>query len=77
MEQVSFEYSMKNIPIPTNNAYMKQLIEKVESLNRRMRWKALLSIQKTKIFSTLTKNDQKALKGKTSPPMSCNQNAEE
>ena len=30
---------MKNIPVPTQNSYMKSMISKVESLIRRMRWK--------------------------------------
>ena len=35
-----FNYSMKNIPIPSKNAYLKRLIEKVENVIKRMRWKA-------------------------------------
>ena len=35
-----FEYSMKNIPIPSRNTYMKKLIEMTESVIKRMRWKA-------------------------------------
>ena len=31
---------MKNIPIPSKNAYLKRLIEKVENVIKRMRWKA-------------------------------------
>ena len=31
---------MKNIPIPPKNAYLKKLIEKVENVIKRMRWKA-------------------------------------
>lgn len=40
MEQIRFNYSMKNIPIPPRNSYLKSLIEKVESVIKRMRWKA-------------------------------------
>ena len=40
MEKVNFNYSLKNIPIPSNNLYLKTLIDKVSSLIRRMRWKA-------------------------------------
>ena len=40
MEQIRFNYSMKNIPIPPRNSYLKNLIEKVESVIKRMRWKA-------------------------------------
>ena len=31
---------MKNIPIPSQDAYLRNLIEKVESVIKRMRWKA-------------------------------------
>ena len=31
---------MKNIPISPKNAYLKKLFEKVESVIKRMRWKA-------------------------------------
>ena len=34
---------MKNIPIAEKSAYLKRIIEKIESVIRRMRWKALLS----------------------------------
>ena len=40
MEQIRFNYSMKNTPIPSRNAYLKKLIEKVESVIKRMKWKA-------------------------------------
>ena len=33
-------YSLKNIPIPSKRNYLKSLMEKVESLIKRMRWKA-------------------------------------
>ena len=39
-EQTRFKYSMKNIPIPPRNSYLKKLIEKTESVIKRMRWKA-------------------------------------
>ena len=39
-EVKNFGYSLKNIPIPSRKSYMKCLISKVESLIRKMRWKA-------------------------------------
>ena len=36
----SLDFSVKNIPIPSKSAYKKRLMEKVESLVRRMRQKA-------------------------------------
>ena len=40
MEQFNLGYSTKNIPIPEHREYLKSLIQKTESLLRRMRWKA-------------------------------------
>ena len=41
MDQRNFPYSMKNIPVPSKKLYWKILIDKVELLIKRMRWKAL------------------------------------
>ena len=41
MERFNISYSKKNIPIPTEKEYKIQLIAKVESFTKRMRWKAL------------------------------------
>ena len=41
LEAKNFSYSMKNIPVPTKTSYLKCLVEKVESLIIRMRWKAV------------------------------------
>ena len=40
MERINIDYSLKNIPIPSNQSFLKCMIEKIESLIRRMRWKA-------------------------------------
>ena len=40
MRQFRLDYSLKNIPLPTQDAYLKNLVEKVESVTKRMRWKA-------------------------------------
>ena len=37
---VTLGYSSKNIPLPSNEAFMKRMIEMVESVLKRMRWKA-------------------------------------
>ena len=37
--EADFGYSLKNIPIPSKGSYLKCLVEKVESLLVRMRWK--------------------------------------
>ena len=41
MERLYTDYSNKNIPIPTKEKYKIQLISKVESVLKRMRWKVL------------------------------------
>ena len=40
MNSQSFNYSLKNIPIPDNNSYKLLLIEKIESFVKRICWKA-------------------------------------
>ena len=41
MEKVNFGYTIKNIPIPLERTYLLQLMEKVEIVITRMRWKAI------------------------------------
>ena len=41
MEKVNFGYSVKNIPISFERTYLLQLIEKVEMVITRMRWKEI------------------------------------
>lgn len=40
MEPTRFDYSTKNIPLPSESDYKRKLVEKTEHLCRRMRWKA-------------------------------------
>ena len=40
MEKIQLKYSYKNIPIPSERTYKLQLVEKIEMLIKRMRWKA-------------------------------------
>ena len=40
MEKKKFDYSLKNIPLPDKRTYQLDLIEKIESVLKRMRWKA-------------------------------------
>ena len=39
MEKHRFDYSLKNIPVPGNTAYMKRLLHQVDAFIKRMRWK--------------------------------------
>ncbi|KAJ8024103.1 hypothetical protein HOLleu_36733 [Holothuria leucospilota] len=45
MKRICFNYSMKNIPLPTADAYKEILIEKIESVRKRMRWKAFFYLR--------------------------------
>ena len=40
MHRIRFNYSLKNIGLPSHHQYQLRLIEKVESVVQRMRWKA-------------------------------------
>ena len=51
MEKLSFGYSLKNIPIPSEQSYKLKLMEKTEMVIKRMRWKA--------IFSDIDDDDEK------------------
>ena len=42
MERFDMPYSKKNILLPSNKEYKKQLTLKVESFFKRLRWKALV-----------------------------------
>ena len=39
MKKVNFDYSLKNIPTPGNNEYLRILIDKTESFFQRLRWR--------------------------------------
>ena len=40
MEQVQYPYSMKNIPIPSKQDYMTQMIHSVEKFTKNIRWRS-------------------------------------
>ena len=42
MEKKTYNYSTKNISIPSERNYRLQLVEKIEILMKRMRWKAIM-----------------------------------
>ena len=48
MKRHSFDYSTKNIPIPSKKLYLSKLIEKTELLIKRMRWKVIFSGEERK-----------------------------
>ena len=54
MEIFTFEHSLKNIPIPSTTSYKLKLIEEIESVIKRMRWKANFFLREN-----LTQTEQK------------------
>ena len=61
MEKLKFNYSLKNIPIPPNESYKLKLVEKMELVVKRMRWKAhfFLEEQKKKNNNTERTNEER------------------
>ena len=45
MEKLDIDYLLKNIPIPPNESYLIKLVEKTESIVKRMRWRAHFFLQ--------------------------------
>ena len=64
--RMDIDYSLKNIPIPTEKEYKKSLIVRVEEVIKRMRWKAFFYLK-----GDNTKEETNArfgLKTKNCPP---------
>ena len=45
LKKKTFNFSMKNIPIPSENSYMKDLIYRTEDFLIRVRWRALFFLK--------------------------------
>ena len=67
MELYKLGYSKKNIPIPPQREYMKNLLEKTEVLIKRMRWKAYFYLNKDSLENT-KRDEHYRLKSRRSPP---------
>ena len=69
MERISFNYSLKNIPVPLPPSYKLRLIEKIESVIKRLRWKADFYLNKDdENKNTKTENETHRLKTRKCPP---------
>ena len=67
--RVNFNYSLKNIPILSANTYKKRLIEKVESITKRMRWKAFFfQTNSGDLKETQLKEETFGFKSRKCPP---------
>ena len=63
MEKLKFDYSMKNIPVTTERSYLLKLIEQIEMVIKRMRWKVIYCSMKGSI-----KTETYGLKSQKTPP---------
>lgn len=45
MENIDFNYSLKNTPAPSGSSYQLKLIDQNESVIKRMKWKAFLFLK--------------------------------
>ena len=48
MDKFNFGYSTKNIPIPNEKYYKSKLLEKIEAVVKRMRWKFIFAAENSK-----------------------------
>ena len=60
-------HSLKNIPIPPNGVYKKRLVEMVEEVIRRMRWKAFFFLRGEN-GETQVSEEKYGLKSRKCPP---------
>ena len=68
MERTSFNYSPKNIPVPTLSLYKLRLIEKIESVIKRMRWKAHFFLKEDNNDETKQERESYGFKARKCPP---------
>ena len=57
MNSKNFNYSLKNIPIPNKTSYTLSLIDKIEHLIKRMRWKAHFFLNKESTPNSTENNE--------------------
>ena len=48
MDKINFDYSLRNIPTPANTSYLLRLLENIESVTKRVRWKGHFCLEKYK-----------------------------
>ena len=72
MDKVNSNYSLKNILLPNKDTYRKNLIQKVESFIKRIRWKAFFFERQCKDNDKITTNF--GFKSVNTPPKNENLN---
>ena len=73
MDNFDLDYSGKNIPIPSTKEYIKCLLEKIESVIKRMRWKAFFFLNNSSDTDSSSDDEEKdtetyGFKSKKTPP---------
>ena len=66
MQKLDIDYSLKKIPIPSNESYLIKLIDEIESVVKQMRWRAHFFLQE-KHKSDVRREDF-GFKSKITPP---------
>ena len=66
MEKLDIDYTLKNIPIPSNKSYLMKLTEKIENIVKRMYWRAYFFLQE-KHESNIQREDFR-FQSKNTPP---------
>ena len=56
MDKVNFHYSFKKIPLSKRDNYRKNLVQKVESFIKRIKWKAFFFERQCKDNDEITTN---------------------
>ena len=64
MEKLKFDYSMRNISVTTGRSYLLKLIQKIEVVSKRMRWKVIYCDTKRNSIKTWVRESKD-----TSPPI--------
>ena len=68
MQRIRFNYSLKNIGLPTHDQYRRAIINKTEDVIQRMRWRAFFYLNGDTNTQSQTKTQTFGLKSKNSPP---------
>ena len=66
MEKIQFNYSMKNIPLPSKHTYRLSMIDKAESLIVRMKWKVFRFVNE--LDDSMNNQNNYGFKSSKSPP---------
>ena len=67
MEKIYFNYSLKNIPVPSRTSYKLQLVDKIKSVIKHMPWKARFLLNANERNKEEVKNETFQLKSKHHP----------